>query len=1507
MHINKKLIKKLTKIFITLIAFECIYLFALPIGIKTLLNTALIKNYIFQKTNFKIEYQNANVKTNILPFILIKADTFIISDKNTNSTFFQTNNANVSLKIFPLILKQINFNTVNADNIVLNLEKDEQGIFNFEKLFPKNKNKTFKVKVKNFDGFINKLSVNLNDKELNKTASCEINSFKINKTKNEINTKFSGKISANNQIASDLDVDLQFDFPFKKTYKADMLSGSILAYNIDLGLIEPFIKKYVDKNTKKLNGNIEYIQFSSEIDENNKNKITINTTFKDIEYDRNEWQNHIIGNGVTKLNSNIELFDNEIKINNAKLTANNVNVKSDGTIKLNKTPDLNLNIEILNTKAENLIKLCPPNMFKQTMIMEKIKNYGIFGDVNAKIGVNGKPPAPDITGFAYGKNLHILYDKSIQKLHKGSVKIIMNKRTLDMDILMDMPDQQNVHVFGNVYMFREGTNHVIVKSTDNIDFPLAQKLTVPISKVFNFQLGPIPEMDITKGKGKIDLDIKGSPTLIDIKGFSKFNNAQLSYNGIFGEAKNIFGEVNFDKDVVSFKTQKAYIKQNPFNINGKVKINDHLNCNISTSVAEAKDVMEIINNSELLKEVKDGLVVIKNATGSVRLTVDIGAKITPVPFGEPPLPPEEAFTNLRTKGSVYLLGNSFYLDGFYTPFVKSKGIVDFTEEKIDIHEIIGNSGTSPLKVTGKILLDEETKIPDVDIIVTAKEVNIKDTIKFLTESYLYPKEYPNLSSLYELTPKHDLYFTYKAKSLDFVTDKAYAIMNFLPDNSNNELKAKSGTITMKNSKVIIDNVLLTLFNSPISIIGNVENIDTVNPLYNLKINADNFNIGNLNVSEKLNFIPDNIKNIIAQFTNYQGNAKLQFNINKNKLNGEIAINNLSVKHSNSKIPIMADNFNVHINNDKLFINNFTANSDDIPLYGNLSISNILTNPYLSGSFTSKITDNFVNNYLPNEYANKIKIKGDVNLSVNFNGNINNLNVQPKLTLNPDSDIYYEQTNIGEITEKREFDCDVNITNGNEINIKKFNFIKYITSQNNKTYPMTFATVNGILKKNTQSMFIPKNLHIKTNKSLSAKFLNIFLKQPFFTQGTLNCDIKISSDETNEITKLIGNINCRNLNIPLFDTIVKNIEISGNNEEIDVKLFGFIGNSKAKIKSVLSNNITGKPKIKLLEMYADEIDSNLMLRNFTKTHIAMNKNNSLKNLDLSGLSIENGILNIKKLKIKELVANDFISNFKITKDGIFTAKNIKLNVGNGSVNGNFNYDLNDTAFGGNFKLNNVDSNYMAEVLFEAKNQIYGNANGNIILNTKGTTYEEMIKNLNGKVFFDVIDGRMPKLGSLEYLLRTSNIIKSGITSFSLNNILEILNLVKTGYFTDINGYCKIENGIANDIEIFSQGENLSMYIHGTYDINRTYANLEILGNLSKRIFTVFGSIGNASLNTFFKLIPGISLLEADKKTLVENVEKIPEFTNGNYASRTFQSIIDGNINDSGYVKSFKWVN
>ncbi|MCD7879675.1 MAG: hypothetical protein LUG16_07075, partial [Candidatus Gastranaerophilales bacterium] len=885
-------------------------------------------------------------------------------------------------------------------------------------------------------------------------------------------------------------------------------------------------------------------------------------------------------------------------------------IKTGGAITLEKKPTLDIWAEVKDSKAEKIAEILPPCITKELKTIEKIKHYGVFGDIEASVKAQGAIPQPDITGYVKGENVKIL-DKKFHKYHTGSVNIKFDKRILNMDILINMLNNQKAFIKGYVYMFRDGINNVTINTTDNINFAIAQKLVVPISKVFNFQLGPIPDMDIKNGYGVINVNVKGSPDYLSINGYSKFDNADLTYKGLYGEIQNGKGALEFNEDVISFESERAFVKNNPLKVKGSVKINDNLNFDISSDSAAAENLLEIINNSDLLKDVKAGLVVINKAAGLTKLFVNIKAKIVPVPFGQPPLPPEEAFYDMKVKGSLELLEDSCYLEGFYTPLENVKGKVDFTEETVVLNNLNAISGTSNLDISGKIITDLKTKIPDVDIEVKSKEVNLKDTIKFLTQSYLYPSNYPDLSCLYEIPLKHDLYFKYKAKAIDFITDKAYAKMNFIEDNNNNPIKAQSGTVILDKSTVTIENAAAYIYDSIIKVKGNVQKVDTLNPIYNLDIISENFNLENLNNPEEIEILPQQAVNIVKEFKDFKGLADINLQLKKNIFSGKIKLTKPQIRHAQTNLPVFFDDFDINLDNNKISIDNFTALIEDMPVYGNIKVSDIYSKmPDIDGYFTSKITNSIIKNYMPSKFAEKLELYGDVNFSVKLKGNEENLKIYPKLTLYPDSDIEYEKINLGDVNNKREFSGDINFYE-NKVKINKFDYTKYISSQNNAVFPIIFAKMQGEFNIIDNNTIEPIEISLKTNKNISARILNLLVKNHIFAQGALNCDLKYKFDKLTKAAKLIGNIECRNIDIPLLDSVIKNIRIEAKEDNIDLKVFGFISDSRINVHSLLENNLSKIPEIYLLELFADKLDKDNLIKNAAYIHKKTEGNNESK--------------------------------------------------------------------------------------------------------------------------------------------------------------------------------------------------------------------------------------------------------------------------------------------------------
>ena len=281
---------------------------------------------------------------------------------------------------------------------------------------------------------------------------------------------------------------------------------------------------------------------------NGKKIVSVNSMLDNIVYDRVEWDRNVHLNGKGKINTSFVPLKNEIDIKSTQILSDTLDAKIYGDFNLKKEkPYLNLDIQAVNSRAEDIFGILPENVGKETETIKKVKYYGIYGDVNGRVNIKGSFPEPEVTGHVRGENLHAL-DKSIHHLHKGTVDLTFDKRILNMDILVELFDNQSAKIYGHTYLFRDGVNNVTIKTTDRIDFPLAQKIIIPVSKVFNFMLGPIVDMDIKSGKGIIDLNVQGSMDFVKMNGYSSFRNASLTYNGLYGLLHDGMGRLDFKDD-----------------------------------------------------------------------------------------------------------------------------------------------------------------------------------------------------------------------------------------------------------------------------------------------------------------------------------------------------------------------------------------------------------------------------------------------------------------------------------------------------------------------------------------------------------------------------------------------------------------------------------------------------------------------------------------------------------------------------------------------------------------------------------------------------------------------------------------------------------------------------------------------------------------------------------------------------------------------------------------------
>ncbi|UKI42489.1 MAG: hypothetical protein L6V95_06135 [Candidatus Melainabacteria bacterium] len=65
-------------------------------------------------------------------------------------------------------------------------------------------------------------------------------------------------------------------------------------------------------------------------------------------------------------------------------------------------------------------------------------------------------------------------------------------------------------------------------------------------------------------------------------------------------------------------------------------------------------------------------------------------------------------------------------------------------------------------------------------------------------------------------------------------------------------------------------------------------------------------------------------------------------------------------------------------------------------------------------------------------------------------------------------------------------------------------------------------------------------------------------------------------------------------------------------------------------------------------------------------------------------------------------------------------------------------------------------------------------------------------------------------------------------------------IKTGYFARIKGDLIIKDSQVSDINIYSQGENMSVYVNGSYNYINMDAKMNVYGKLSPSAVSLLGS-------------------------------------------------------------------
>lgn len=626
-------------------------------------------------------------------------------------------------------------------------------------------------------------------------------------------------------------------------------------------------------------------------------------------------------------------------------------------------------------------------------------------------------------------------------------------------------------------------------------------------------------------------------------------------------------------------------------------------------------------------------------------------------------------------------------------------------------------------------------------------------------------------------------------------------------------------------------------------------------------------------------------------------------VKNNVLNLKAKLDGLSFPYANIPVKVFGGNLEIH--NNKLILYKVNAVMDTMPVLVDGFVTDIFHNPKFNLYINSKPNQRFIEKYINKTTTYPLKIKGDIIYTSRIQGTKDLFNAKTEINLQEDSNIYYMGSTLGDANNPIRIFLDTNIAK-NSIDVKKFQYDKLISSQNGKEFVSPQLTAKGQINFDKKNINF-HNFKVITQNPTDAKIFNILFKRPMIKQGLFTSNVILNQSLTSP--KMIGKVNFTGIDIPILDTTIKDISLDFGNDKIDIKSKGEIFSNAIVLFATMKNNFKPPFVFDDVDIYFGNLDINEIVKNLDKLQLETNMQDLIEpneNINIANLIIKKAKLKADSVFVKNLFAKDLTADFSLDDKLLFALNNFKFDIAQGTIKGDFKYNFLNSKSALDIHVDNVNANEITDALFDLPNQIFGSLAGDVDLVCNGKTHKTCMDTLSGKGGFTVSDGRMPKLGSLEYLLKAANLVKSGVTGLTINGIIDLVTPLKTGNFENINGSFSINSGLADSIQIFSKGKDLSLFLTGTYNFSTLIADMEVFGRLSKKMTNVLGPVGNTSLNTLFNTIPGLNLDETNKAEFIQNLNKIPGFELNDKTYRIFSVKIYGDINGSNYVQSFKWI-
>jgi len=1472
------------------------YIWAVPAIVNLPQRKEFIEEIIYKKSGIPLKLGNAELSTGAFPSIWIKSDNVYVLNKD-GSKALSIGNPKLKIKLLPLIFKHLEIDKFSASNedIRLVLTKDKEfKLGDYPLKFDDSKSPAVTKADINAGAYNVSLDDRLNNQKASLTGEYLQDVLYIKDKKIKFSTLGNitvGSDSTDYFINADMALPLQKLTDNKLKIDADI-------NNFKLSSISDYVSIFTKGKIKELDG---VVSFNANTKSEKFMPEEVNTTLETsgLRVIGEDEPSSVIFPDKLTFNINFETINNGVNFKNTSIEAKDLHINVNGKLTESgkKIPAMDLVVEAKPSRLERACMIIPGlRDVLPDMDLYSLKKYFFYGNGEAKLHFVGHGSRPDVFGKAKMGDVYII--KRIPNTQKGA-DVDLNFRGKDMDINVFVPTDKTSTLTVNGFIKIDGSKYSELTIKNDGDVPLkpAQEVINPLHEIFKFKMGPVPIMDI-KGYGSIDVVSKGRKIDPHIWGVFNFKNATASFNDIKNlEVNNASGEITFNNTKIPFKTTAGTINGKKTEIYGECDVNGNMNVFAKTYSQHIPQILKVIKSSKDMKDVQKVVKPFTKPDGFADLELNIygtAKDAEKVKFNE----------DIFAKGKVTFHNAVTNLQNTFLPLEKINGVVNFDKKDADF-DVNGYVRKSYITVKGT------AKDNIIDLTAQSDKIAIRDVMDMLQPANNMPFKNDIGGINVTMTGKYN--GSADSDNLDY--DKIIADGKILSNfDSSNPIKVNNTEYSIRHGVLTANNLTGTFNGNPYTLSFSGSDLYKKMVIRDADFNMQNFDISALDSIKNQLDIPRTMKSQLDKLGNFTGKVNLKGTVKNGKINSDTNLKDLSFKYkpTDGLVRILSGRANIRSNN--LYLGNVDMRLSSMPVTINGNISNIIDNPDANIMVSGKFTQMFFDRFFNNNSVYPVKLKGNADFSTKIKGTSDKLNAKTELNIGENSSIYYMGATLeGSPTGKENeegligtnpvtilSDADIN-PDGIRLNSLRLREYENDNSVKNKL----LASGNISFLKNNILKF--HNFKIKTFSPISAKLFNIVLKKPTIKHGNFDADLLING--TSLAPYALGNLNITGVDIPLLDATIKDIDVNLKNDYIFVNAKGAIIDNEINMYAKALNSPKPPYTVEDVQIKAESVDLNKVAQKLDdySTERLKAKQISSGNTAFSPeqIVVKNAEISADKILIKKAQATDFKTQMRIDENQILHVDNFGFNLANGTVDGKITTNLADMKSDAQIRVENADAQIISDEFFDMPGQMYGNVTGDIKFTCNGASGVECVKTLSGKGHFDVLEGRMPKLGSLEYLLKAANLVTGGVTGISINGILDLITPLKTGNFESISGDVKINNGIADNIEIYSHGKDLNMYLTGNYNLTNLIADMQIYGSLSRDFSTVIGKLSNMSLNRLLNAIPGININEISPDT-TSSINKIPDFNPKNVV-RVFNAEIYGDINGSNYVKSFKWIN